>query len=94
MRIEKRIRALESRMVVDPVVLYFSDGSTRRISGPSDFLLSLMLGAFAGANLSPTQSAQLDLIRQSVAAQEPGRGHMVELLKSLVDGTEESPKAD
>ena len=84
MRVEERIRALESRMVMNPVVLYFSDGSTRNISGPGDFLLSLLLGALAGVNLSPTQSAQLDLIRQSVAALEPGRGHMVELLKSLL----------
>jgi hypothetical protein len=53
-----------------------------------------MLGAFGGANLSPTQSAQLDLIRQSVAAQEPGRGHMVELQNSLLDETEESLNAD
>ena len=85
MRLEKRVRALETRMIVDPVVLYFRDGSIRTIWGPGDFLLSLMRGA-CGADVDPGQAAQLELISQSVAAKEPGSGHMVELLRALMNG--------
>jgi len=83
MRLEQRIRALEARLITDPVVLYFADGSTRKMCGRGDFLLSLAQGACGGADLSSRQAVQLDLIRQSVYAQEPGGGHMIELLRCL-----------
>jgi hypothetical protein len=85
MRLERRLRALETRMIADPVVLYFEDGSTRKICGRGDFLLGLMLGACGGA-VNPLQTAQLDLIRRCVSASESGGGHMVELLRSLLTG--------
>jgi hypothetical protein len=85
MRLEKRVRALEARIIAEPVVLYFGDGSARTICGRGDFLLSLMRGA-CGAEVDPGQVAQLDLISQSVAAKEPGSGHMVELLRALMNG--------
>jgi hypothetical protein len=85
MRFERRIRALEARMIADPVVLYFADGSEREICGRGDFLLSLLTGT-CGKKLSSRQAAQLELIRQSVGAREPGGGHMVELLRALLNG--------
>lgn len=92
MRFEKRIRALEARFIADSVVLHFADGSTREICGPGDYLLSLMRGA-CGGDMNPQQVVQLNLIRQSVAAQEPGGGHMVELLRSLLTGPAEDPRS-
>jgi hypothetical protein len=71
MRLEKRIRALETRIVSDPVILHFADGTTREIHGWGDFLLDLLAGA-CGGDLSPRETAQLDLIRKSVDPQEPG----------------------
>jgi hypothetical protein len=90
MNFERRIRALETRMITDPVILHFADGSTRELRGPGDFLLRLFPGVFGKANLSPGQAAQLDLIRQSVRAQEPGGGHMVELLQCLLHAQAEA----
>ncbi|MGA2435866.1 MAG: hypothetical protein ABSG25_11330 [Bryobacteraceae bacterium] len=90
MRLEKRIHALESRLITDPVVLHFADGSTRKMCGRGDFLLSMALGACGGADLSSGRATQLDLIRQSVAAQEPGGGHMVELLQCLLHASAEA----
>ena len=89
MRLEKRIHALESRLITDPVVLHFADGSTRKMCGRGDFLLSMALGACGGADLSSGRATQLDLIRQSVAAQEPGGGHMIELLRIVPGQAEE-----
>jgi hypothetical protein len=89
MRLERRIRALEARMIGNPVVLRFADGSMREIRGRGGFLLSLFQGAIGGTDLSPTQAEQLDLIRRSVSAQEPGGGHMVELMQALLNGPAE-----
>jgi hypothetical protein len=60
MRFEKRIRALEVRLVSDPVILHFLDGSTKEIRGHGDFVRDLLAKAFGGAELSPVQTAQLD----------------------------------
>jgi hypothetical protein len=81
---KRRIEALEARMISDPLILQFADGSTREIFGPGDFLLDLFCGACKG-DPNPVQSAQLGLIGQCVTATEPGGGHMVELLRSLLN---------
>ena len=46
----------------------------------------MFVGATGPANLSPQQTAHLELIFKSVGAKEPSGGHMVEVLKSLLDG--------
>jgi hypothetical protein len=83
MKIKKRIRALETRMTSGPVILHFGDGSTTEICGPRGFLLKLFPGIDSG-DLDPVQAEQLDLICQSVASEEPGGGHMVDLLRALL----------
>jgi hypothetical protein len=76
-------------MIGNPVVLRFADGSTREIRGRSGFLLTLFQGAIGGANLSPAQAAQLDLIRRCANAEEPGGGRMIELMHALLVGSDE-----
>ena len=83
MKFDKRLRALERRFHADPVILYFADGSTREICGRSDYLLRLFYAACGGGDLSPEQAAQLDLIRQSVDAQEPS-ARMTELIRCFL----------
>lgn len=91
MRLEKRIRALEARVFSDPVTLHFADGSKREIHGPRNFLLDLFVGACRGADITPAQAEQLDLIRHSVAAQEPRGAHMTELIRCFLHGSVEKP---
>jgi hypothetical protein len=86
MKFERRLRALESKMLADPVILYLPDGSKRGIHGPRNFLLDLFVGACGGADITPAQAAQLDLIRQSVAAQEPSGARMTELIRCFLHG--------
>src|ERR1035438_325323 len=50
MRLEKRVRALEARLIGAPVILHFADGSKRELRGSGDFLLHLFYGACGGAN--------------------------------------------
>jgi hypothetical protein len=88
MRLEKRIQALESKMLSNPVILHFADGSMTTLSGRRYFLLDLFSGV-CGGHLNPDQRAQLDLIRRSVFAEEPGRGRMVEVIQSLMNEPKE-----
>ena len=94
MRIEKRVRALEARFIKDPVVLCFADGSTREIRGHGDFLLSLVADACRGTDPGPGHAAQLDLIRRSVYAQEPGGGRLTEVIRVLLESAENEEIAD
>jgi hypothetical protein len=91
MKYEKRIRALESRMLADPVILYFADGSTREICGRADYLLSLFCDACYGGDLSPRQAAELDLIRDSVAAGGASCAQMTQIIKCFLLGPVEEP---
>jgi hypothetical protein len=91
MRLEKRIRALEARMLADPVILYFADGSTREICGRADYLLKLFCTACYGGELSPRQSAELDLIRGSVSAGGASCAQMTQLIRAFLLGPAEGP---
>jgi hypothetical protein len=44
-------------------------------------LLDLFIGVCDGAQLSPVKTVQLQLISKSVAAQEPGGAHTVEVVR-------------
>ena len=87
MKLEKRIEALESKLLSAPVKLHFADGSTRFLYGPRDFMLDLI--ARASSDLTPTQVEQLDLIRRCTSAEEPGGARLVELIQSMDGPTEE-----
>jgi hypothetical protein len=67
------------------VTLRFADGSVTEIHGPRDFLLTLFLGA-CGKELSAAQVEQLNLMKRSISAQEPGSGRMVDLIRALAAG--------
>ena len=93
MRLEKRVRALEARMLADPVILYFADGSTREICGRADYLLRLFCDACFGGDLSPRQVAELDLIRDSVGEGGASCARMTELIRAFLLGPAEEPSS-
>jgi len=86
MKYDKRLRALEAMMFADPVILYFRDGTMRDIHGPRNFLLDLLVGACGGADLTPAQAEQLDLVCRSTHAEEPGGARMTELIRCFHHG--------
>ena len=90
MRVEKRVRNLEARYIKDPVVLYFADGSTAEVCGHGDFLLRLLVDTCSGTELKPAQAKQLDLVRRSVGAREPGGGRLTEVLRCFLEGPVET----
>ena len=93
MRLERRLRALESKMFADPLTLYFADGSKREICGRGDYLLRLFCAACGGEDLSPRQAAELDLIRDSVAAGGASCAQMTELIRCFLQGPVGEPSS-
>ena len=93
MKLERRMRALESKMLADPVILYFADGSTREICGPADYLLRLFCDACYGGELSPRQAAEIDLIRDSVSAGGASCAQTTQLIRCFLLGPTEGPSS-
>jgi hypothetical protein len=87
------IRALEARMLADPVILYFADGSTREICGRADYLLHLFCAATGGGELNPRQAAELELIRDSVGEGGASCAHMTQLIRCFLRGPAEEPSS-
>ena len=86
MNLRRRLAALEKRLISEPTLLMMPDGSTARIPGRGEYLLKLFVVAARGANISPEQAAELDLIRRSTGAIEPSGGRLVELIRCCVLG--------
>jgi hypothetical protein len=86
--LDKRLRALEARMVSDALTLYFADGSAREICWPGNSLMSLYIAACRGTEITPEQAGRLDMIRQSTHAQF-GDSRLGELLRLAVIGPSE-----
>jgi hypothetical protein len=85
MNLRRRLAALEKRLISEPTLLIMPDGSTASIPGRSD-LLNLLVVAARGVNISPEHAAQLDLIRRSTDAIEPGGGRLIEVIRCCVLG--------
>ena len=83
MKVEKRLRALEARFGSDVVILHLADGTERELRGPRNFLLDLIGAACRGADISASQAAQLEAVRQSLWAAEPGGGRLTEVIRIL-----------
>ena len=55
-----------------------------------DNLSSLLADTCSGGKLKPEQSKQLDLVRRSVGAREPGGARLTEVLKCFLEGPVET----
>ena len=86
MNLRRRLAALEKRLISEPTLLVMPDGRTASIPGRGEYLLKLFVAAVGGANISPAQAAELELIRQSTDAKEPSGGRMVELIRCFLLG--------
>jgi hypothetical protein len=97
--LRRRLAALERRLIIEPTLLEMPDGKTARITGRSDSLLQLLVVASGGANISPEQAAQLDLIRRSTSAIQSDGGRLIEVIRCCLlgphdgAGTQEIPVA-
>ena len=86
MNLRRRLAALEKVLISEPTLLVMPGGRTATIPGRGEYLLKLLVVAARGANISPEQAAELDLIRRSTGAIEPSGGRLVELIRCCVLG--------
>jgi hypothetical protein len=92
--LERRIEALEAMFGSDVVTLHFADGCKQELRGPRHFLLGLIGAACRGAAISVNQAAQLEAVRQSLWAREPGGARLTELIRILRGPTESADIAE
>jgi hypothetical protein len=86
----RRLAALERQLISEPVLLTMPDGQTATIPGHGIYLVKLLSDAVRGINISAEQAAELDLIRRSTDAIEPGGGRLVELIRLFLHGPAET----
>jgi hypothetical protein len=73
--------------------LHFADGSTQELRGPPYFLLD-SLHAVGRADISASQAAQLEAVRKSLWAEEPGGGRLTEVIRILPESVENAEIAE
>jgi hypothetical protein len=83
MNLNRRIAALERELAVsEPATLTMPDGRVVTLTGGGKHIVRLLGVVFEGS--TPAQAAQLDSIRESTGSKEPGGGHLVDLIRSLL----------
>jgi len=86
MNLEQRLRKLENSLLTEPMILYFADGSTRKLPGSGEDLLHLYSGILEGEDKNPHLRTQVDWIRTCNGAIQPGGGQMFDVLRLIVIG--------
>jgi hypothetical protein len=86
MELHRRLEALEKGLITEPTILFMPDGSTVSINGPGEYLGELLGLALGSENVSPEQSAHLELIRRCTGSREPGGAHLVDLIRCFLLG--------
>jgi hypothetical protein len=82
--LEKRLRALETRVQVDPVILTLSDGTSRKICGSPMHTMRLLRSVFRTDGLTPAEAADRELLRSAITIKEP-RGFLLELAHAILN---------
>ena len=91
MKIYKRLEALEKQLIREPTLLFMPDGKIVSLTGPNDYLLTLVGLATNRERANPRQAAQLDLIQQCSASREPDGAHLVDLIQCFLNGPVDTP---
>jgi hypothetical protein len=82
--LEKRLRALETRVQLDPVILTLADGTSRTIRGSPAHTLCLLRSVFRTDGLTPAEAADRELLRRAVTIKEPS-GSLLELAHAILN---------
>lgn len=85
MRVKLRLEALERRLLHDPATLFFEDGTSAQICGRGDYIMHLFAAALRGE-----RSPQIELVSRSVRSEEPDGGHLLDLMRALLNSPAEA----
>jgi hypothetical protein len=76
---------LESQLQSEFVIVHLPDGSIRKVCGRHENYRRLLAAALGSLDLTPSQAADLELIRRAITIQQPDGGCMFELLHALLN---------
>jgi hypothetical protein len=83
--LNRRLEALERQLTSEPIVLLMPGGRTETLRGDA-------LDWFSRA-IRGDRTPEIELIAQSESSTEPGGGHMIDLMRALLNGPpEDSPR--
>ena len=89
MNLKRRLEALESKVVTEPIQLNMPDGSTVSLRGNGDDALNLLARVRQEA-----RTPEMELIARSISSTEPGDGHLVDLARAILqDGRSDAGEA-
>ena len=88
-RLEKRLRALEDKLQLQPVIVTLPDGNIRKISGRWGHTRRLLASALGSVELSPAEAIDRELIRTAVKIQEPS-GCLLQLARAIMNSPDEA----
>ena len=91
MKLNERLERLEKQFVSEPTILFMPDGKTVSLTGPNDYLLTLLGLATRRERATPQQAAHLDLIQKCTGSREPGGSLLVELIQCFQHGPAKEP---
>jgi hypothetical protein len=79
--LRRRLELLEARLITEPIILQMPDGRTETPPGGRKRVCELLARACQGE-----RTPEMELIAQSISSSEPGGGHMIELVRALLNG--------
>jgi hypothetical protein len=85
-KFHRRLDALERQFISEPTILTMPDGSTATITGPDDYLVTLLALSTRCETATPGQAAHLKLIRECTSSKEPGGAQLVDLIRCFLLG--------
>ena len=91
MNLRQRLERLEQQLISEPTILFMPDGKTVILSGPGDYLMTLLGLSTHPNDSTPAQAEHLNLIHQCVDSAEPGGARLVELIQCFQNGPADEP---
>ena len=89
MKIQRRLELLEKRLMSEPIMLLMPDGRTETLRGRRYYTLDLFKRACEG-----DRTPELELIAQSISSTEPGGGHMLDMVRAILNRAADDGSAD
>ncbi len=91
MKLHQRLERLEKQFISEPTILFMPDGKVVSLTGPNDYLLTLLGVAREPERATPKQSQHLDQIQKCTGSSEPGGAHLVDLIRCFQHGPAKDP---
>jgi hypothetical protein len=91
LKIDRRIEALEKRLITEPTLLEMADGTIETIFAPTDHWLKIFVNLRNPEKLTTKQASSLELVKRSIRSEEPGGAGMINVIRVMLAGPVQRP---